>query len=154
MSKPHQNSKNVTLNREQRLFVLPVNGGGYSCLGFDVCEKRIQSLATELQVQPRPHRTGTHAAYRAYCNLVETAHQKNQATGWRSQSELTPELMGLEGKRIEVVDAYGESRRFYVGKSTGFIPVHLEIPRRDSSGGMAVMGAPFKSLRIVDGSRN
>ena len=144
----------IRLNRKQRLYVLPVTGGGYSCLGFDVCEKRIRGLATELQLEPLPHRKGTHAAYNAYRELVGIARQKNQETGWRSQSELTPELMGLEGKRVEVMDRWGQKRRFYVGRSTGFIPCHLEICRRDSTGGAAVMGAPFKSLRVVNGSRN
>lgn len=143
----------IRINRKQRLFVLPVNGGGYSCLGFDVCEERLRGLATEMKVQPVPHRKGTRAADRAYEQLVELARQRNQATGWRSESELTPQLLGLEGKRVEIVDCWEQKRRFYVGKSTGFIPVHLEIARRDSSGGPAVMGAPFKSLRIVAGSR-
>ena len=144
----------IQINRKQRLYVLPVTGGEFTCLGFDVCENRIRGLANELQLDPLPHRKGTHAAYNAYRELVGIARQKNQETGWRSQSELTRELLGLEGKRVEVVDAYGETRRFYVGKSTGFIPCHLEIARRDSTGGPAVMGAPFKSIRVVAGSRN
>ena len=149
MSQPNQ----IHLNRKQRLFVLPVHGGGFTCLGFDICQQRMSGLATEMNVQPQPHRKGTLSAYRAYRHLVELASQKNQESGWRSQSELTPELMGLEGKRVEVVDAYGETRRFYVGKSTGFIPCHLEICRRDSSGGPAVMGAPFKSVRTLEAKR-
>lgn len=144
---------NISINRQQKLFVLPVNGGGYSCLGFDVCEERMRGLATEMNVQPQPHRKGTRAAYAAYTQLVDLACQRNQATGWRSQSELTPQLMGLEGKRVEVVDCWAQKRRFYVGKSTGFIPVHLEIARRNSSGGPAVMGTPFKSICVVSGSR-
>ena len=128
-------------------------GNGFSCLGFDVCEERIRRLGTELQVNPRPHRKGTRRAYEAYDRLIEMARQRNQATGWRSQSELTPQLMGLEGKRVEIVDCWRQKRRFYVGKSTGFIPVHLEIARRDSSGGQAVMGAPFESVRVLEKSR-
>jgi len=144
---------NISINRQQKLFVLPVNGGGYSCLGFDVCEERMRGLATEMNVQPQPHRKGTRAAYAAYTQLVDLACQRNQATGWRSQSELTSQLMGLEGKRVEVVDCWEQKRRFYVGKSAGFIPVHLEIARRNSSGGPAVMGTPFKSICVVSGSR-
>ena len=139
----------IRINRQQRLFVLPVTSGGYTCLGFDVCEERIRGLATEMNVQPEPHRKGTRSAYAAYSHLVELARQRHEATGWRSQSELTPQLSGLEGKRVEIVDCWSQKRRFYVGKSTGFIPVHLEIARRDSSGGPAVMGAPFKSISVV-----
>lgn len=55
----------------------------------------------------------------------------------RSDASLSPQLMGLEGWRVEVVTDYGERRRFIVGKSTGWIPCHLEISRRSAFGGMA-----------------
>jgi hypothetical protein len=122
-------------------------------LGFDVCEERTHALAAELGVASFPHRKGTRRAYEAYERLVEIARQRTLATGWRSESELTPEFMGLEGKRVEIVDCWGQKRRFYVGKSTGFIPVHLEIARRDSTGGPAVMGAPFVSVRVLAQTR-
>ncbi len=48
---------------------------------------------------------------------------------------LTTQLLGLEGWRVEVDTSYGETRRFIVGRSTGWRPCHLEIPRRESSGG-------------------
>ncbi len=53
----------------------------------------------------------------------------------RDLSGLTPQLVGLEGWRVEVETTYGETRRFIVGKSTGWRPCHLEIPNRASSGG-------------------
>ncbi len=54
----------------------------------------------------------------------------------RSDNGLTPQLVGLEGWRVEVTTTYGETRRFIVGRSTGWVPCHIEIPRRDSSGGI------------------
>jgi hypothetical protein len=65
----------------------------------------------------------------------------------RTDSNLTPQLTGLEGYRVEVVDSYGEKRRFIVGRSTGWAPCHSEISRRNSTGGPAVIGAPFQSVR-------
>jgi hypothetical protein len=53
----------------------------------------------------------------------------------RSDAGLTPQLVGLEGWRVEVVTTYGETRRFYVGRSTGWKPIHIEVSRRDSFGG-------------------
>ena len=49
----------------------------------------------------------------------------------------TPQLRGLEGWRVEVVDRYGQTRRFIVGRNLRSAPmqIHLEIPRVDSSGG-------------------
>ena len=36
----------VTINREQRLYVIKI-GAGYTCLGFDVAEKRRRAYCEE-----------------------------------------------------------------------------------------------------------
>jgi len=41
----------------------------------------------------------------------------------------------------------GKKARFYVGKSTGWKPVYLQILRRDSLGGAAVLSSAIKSIR-------
>lgn len=141
----------VTVNAEQGLYVIPC-GGGYTCLGFQVCEDRQSDLADEMNMTRTIHAPGTIEHYNEYVRLNDEARSRSFRTGWKSATGLTSQLIGLEGKRIEVVDCYGETRRFYVGKSTGWIPCHLQIARRDSTGGPAVMGAPFKSVKVV-GSR-
>jgi hypothetical protein len=139
----------VTVNQEQRLYVIP-SGRGYSFLGFDVLFERGRKLAAELgRSWGCVDRIGTLQQYNDYMSLVEEARKRNIATGWRSRSQLIPELIGLEGRRVEVVDCFGNTRRFQVGKSTGFIPCHLEIARRNCHGGPAVSGDPFKSVRII-----
>ncbi len=55
----------------------------------------------------------------------------------RNDSDLTEQLCGKEGWRVEVETTHGEVRRFIVGMSTGWRPCHLEVARRDSSGGPA-----------------
>jgi len=65
----------------------------------------------------------------------------------RSDAGLTPQLIGLEGWRVEVVDKYGDKRRFIVSRSSGWVPCHIELQKRTSSGGGAVYGAPFQSIR-------
>lgn len=67
----------------------------------------------------------------------------------RSDAGLTPQLRGLEGWRVEVVTTYGETRRFIVGRSTGWQPCHLEIKRRDSSGGFSAEKA-YASVRKLE----
>jgi hypothetical protein len=118
--------------------------------GYSVLIRRRNALAAELD---RPDLAkagrGTMKAWREYQALCELGREKNRATGWRSESELTFQLKGLEGMRVEVVDRWGEKRRFQVGKSTGWMPIHLEIAKSNSSGGPAVSGAPFKSVRIL-----
>ena len=66
----------------------------------------------------------------------------------RSDAGLTPQLKGYEGCRVEVIDNYGERRRFWVGLSTGWVPCHLEIPRTDSSGGISA-DKSYQSVIII-----
>jgi hypothetical protein len=142
--------ENVTLNEEQRLYVIPAYRG-FSCLGFDVAEKWVVAICGEMNrpdLLPKS-KPGTLEHFDDYQTALEAARTHNARTGYRFTFDLTPQLVGLEGKRVEVVDCYGETRRFYVGKSTGFIPVHLEIARCNSTGGGAVTGAPFKSVYVV-----
>ena len=141
-----------TLNKEQGVFVIH-SKSSYSCLGFEVCRIRASKLADELGAEQWHGSTKNvrhlKRLYRHYENLTEQARQKHLATGWRSKSELIQELIPYEGKRIEATNCLGEKVRFIVGKSTGFIPCHLEIKRRDSSGGCTVSGSPYTHIRII-----
>ncbi len=143
----------VSINLEQRLFVLDC-GPGYSCLGFDVVERRSLHLMSWLNMQgygcsPLTALAGTPEAYQRYEALCNVAQNVCESRHIRCDIELTPQLKGLEGKRVEVVDRYGDRRRFWVGRSTGWMPCHLEIARRNSSGGGSVSGAPFQSITII-----
>lgn len=149
-------AREVTINSEQGLYVIPEsNGNGYSCLGFDVLINRYNSIVTWLRKEGLqqddlpPEARGSMRAYTAYRTLLDRARSYYERNKLRCPAELTPQLIGLEGKRVEVVDCHGERRRFIVGKSTGWLPIHLEIARRDSRGGLAATGAPFQSVRIV-----
>lgn len=54
----------------------------------------------------------------------------------RDLSGLSPQLVGLEGWRVEVIDVgHTVKRRFIVGRSTGWRPCSLEISRRSACGG-------------------
>lgn len=138
-------TRSVTINMERGLYVTP-EGGGYSCLGFDVLVERFNRLAGELidptlgavtwQGMPRqfPHALrGTLEGYALYQALSDLA----QRDGRRFTCELSPQLIGLEGHRVEVTSRLRWWRRFIVGRSTGWIPIHLEIARRGSRGGRA-----------------
>lgn len=143
--------KTISINSAQRLFVIPC-GGGYSCLGFDVAFQRTAAIADELKrgdLAPVESEKETLAGYAAYERAIAAASEYNRKTGYRLKCELTLQLIGLEGKRVEVVNSWGEKERFLVGKSTGFIPCHLMLKNSRSSGGMAVMGAPFQSVRVI-----
>jgi hypothetical protein len=134
------------INRDQRLYVMPC-GGGFSCYGFDVLDRKGRALAAELG-EVWTERKGTKKAFKRYAHLLEMARKINAATKRRFNYELSPQLIGFEGRRVEVVTTYGEMRRFWVGKSTGFCPCHLEIARRDSTGGGAAE-REYKSVKCV-----
>jgi hypothetical protein len=148
-------SAEVTINVDQALYVIPC-GKGYSCLGFDICIDRATKCARWLTdhgvaaTAPDATRRGTLDAYDVYHSLIAQIVEVCAARKVRCDVELTPELVGLEQRRVEVVDKWGETRRFIVGKSTGFIPIHLEIKTRRSLGGYGVMGTPFRSVRVIE----
>lgn len=144
-----------SLNHAQGLYVINA-GAGFTCIGFDVLETRTAGYVVHLEQHGEPRPFGEDAPratverFGQYKAALAAVAALFKARAIRCESELTPQLRGKEGKRVEVVDCYGERRRFIVGKSTGFVPIHLEIARRNSSGGGAVTGAPFRSVQVLD----
>ena len=143
-----------SINNEQRLFVIK-NGSGFSCLGFDVCEKRRLAYCVWLY-GPKGHThdipVGTIESYNAYLAALESVRERCAKTREKCPAELEPLLTGLEGKRVEVTAPDGSRERFYVGKSTGHLPIHLAIKTRRSSGGCQAYIPRGAQIRVV-GSR-
>jgi hypothetical protein len=150
-------SEKVKVNNEQRLYVLPCTNTkgkvtGYSCLGFEVAYNRAKRYAEWLknpEVAPNPMNVGTLEGYEDYLRALRSVEATCVINQCRCDAELTPELIGLEGRRVEVEDCYGEVRRFKVGRSMGPIPIHLEVSREGAMGGGGVYGAPFKRVTVV-----
>lgn len=65
-----------------------------------------------------------------------------------SDDNLCPELIGLEGCRVEAT-CYGERVRFQVGKSTGWKPCHLRLHNRASSGGEAISPGTLSDVKVI-----
>jgi hypothetical protein len=148
-------NREVTINTKQEVYVIPAQPKGYTCLGFDVLTGRYNAIAAWLRREGLdasdlpPESRGSRSAYTGYLMLMRRASGYCQRNHLRCPAELTRQLIGLEGKWVEVVDRDGQRRRFIVGKSAGWLPCHLEIARRNSHGGPAVYGAPFQSVRVV-----
>lgn len=142
------------INRAQRLYVIPA-GDGFTCLGFDVAYARTVNVAEWLRRQDLlpPKIRGTARAWRAYITAMNCGAARYAETGERCPDELTPQLVGLEGRRVEVLQPGAKPRRFYVGKSTGWMPCHLEIARRNSSGGFPVYLPEGATVRVIAGER-
>lgn len=157
----------VTLNEGSRLYVIPSRHDGklsYSCYGFDVLFDKVGKLAAWLSLPaPTEDLRGTLPLYQVWEELQRRGSARCEKEVTRCPIELTPQLIGLEGKRVQVVTSFGETLRFQVGKSMGWMPCHLEIQAHrlheptgewdaddgDKSGGPAVMGAPFKSIQVL-----
>ena len=143
----------ITVNPESRLYVTPC-GNGYTCHGFDVVERLIAALVAEGRPAPtNPAPVGTperYGQYREICNLAELEFR---TTGKRSAVELTPELIGKEGRRVEVTHQWEsgekETTRFKVGKSTGWMPCHTQLANVRSHGGPAVCLGKILSVRVI-----
>jgi hypothetical protein len=149
----------IAINRALRVYVIPTKHGrrdGFTCLGFSVAfdkATRVARWLTDRGVEvefPSEASIGRVRGYREYTAVVLAARKHFRSSGERCPAELINELVGLEGSRVEVIDSEGNKRRFWVGKSTGWIPCHIELARRDSSGGFPVYGAPFRSLTVIE----
>lgn len=143
----------VTINKDQGIYVVPTNDG-YSCLGFDVAIIKINKLAQWLKergVCAKTHiERGSIETYDCYKALMKKAEEYCAKNKVRCNIDLDPQLIGFEGKKVEVIDKYGEKRRFRVGKSMGWMPIHLEIKPYNDDGGPATFGGPFEYVKVLN----
>lgn len=139
-----------SIKKEQCLYVIKC-GPGFTTLGFDYADSRARAVANWLgraDLTP-PARKGTKRAYKAYLAAMKAGAEYSKVTGKRCNFELIPALVAFERKRVEVTLPTGEKSRFIVGKSSGWMPCHLEIKRRDSIGGCCVYFPAGSTVRAV-----
>lgn len=138
-----------SINAEQRLYIVR-SGDGISCIGFDVAARDIAKLATWLgdeALAARDVARGTPEHWQAYRAVWDSVRGDPRRV---CEAFLSPQLIGLERRRVEVSDVItGEPRRFLVGKSTGWAPVHLELCNRRSRGGAPARDS-YARVRVVD----
>lgn len=130
--------RDVRIDHDAEVYVVRTDpGGGVSSYGFDHVLDRIERLTYAFGTTEVPKvARGSMEAWDTLANLQDRAKRDYERTGERCVADLSPQLTGLEGWRVEVVDHDGdEPRRFIVGRSTGWIPCHLEISRRNAHGG-------------------
>jgi hypothetical protein len=138
-----------SINHEQKLYILKC-GDGFSCLGFENAEKKRATVQAWLGSPPiEAPALGTPEHFAAYEQAMKDGANFAAKTGQRCLLELSPLLVGLEGKRVEVTTPSGEKSRFYVGRSTGWMPCHLEIKTRRATGGGAVYVPEGSSVRVL-----
>ncbi|GBG14383.1 uncharacterized protein NMK_1982 [Novimethylophilus kurashikiensis] len=111
----------VSLNQDQRLFVIP-SGGGYSCLGFDVVYNYITEFASRIakagraiSVTPQSAEIGTLKQYEDYLSLLQEYRAIEDKETWFDAR--TPEQVR---KVLEAYRKSGNRVRIFLGdESTG-----------------------------------
>lgn len=137
-----------SINTESRLYNIRC-GEGFTCIGFDVAERRRLAVLNWIRMPVKTYILGTEEHFRAYEAAMEYGAKHAAATGCKCPADLTPDLKGLERKRVEVTLPDGSKSRFYVGTSSGWMPCHLEIKTTRSLDGTAVYYPPGSTVRVI-----
>lgn len=139
----------IKCDPKQELYVMKAGENYISCLGFQYAFNMADAICKHYgTLQPRPAAIGTPTGYAQYVWAVEYARVEHERTGLICPVALSKQLIGLEGKRVEVITMYDEKRRFKVGRSTGFIPCHLELANTRSKGGGSAE-REYKSVKVI-----
>lgn len=147
-----------SIDTDQRLYVIS-EARGVSCYGFDVLDKKARAIRTWLLAEPVGPgvllpalidipEPGTAAHYEACQLVMEAARRYCTLSGHRCPVELCPALIGLEGHRV-VADYYDETIHFTVGRTTGWLPMHLRLHARSSLGGEPLYADHLTNVRNV-----
>lgn len=126
----------VTVNNVNEVFNVPC-GNGYTCYSFKYINQMNRSIRDELCMATPVASIGTIEQYEEYERAINAAKSRFEKHNMQMDCGLHPKLKGLEGYRIECI-RNGEKVRFWVGKSTGWIPSHLAIHNTRSRGGDAI----------------
>lgn len=138
-----------SINADQRLYVLAC-GSGYSCLGFDVADRKGRAVAAwAMFTWPEDVTPGTPEHYGAYLAAMKAGSDFALLTGRRCMADTVPELERWNGWRVEVTYPNGDKRRFNVGRSMGWMPCTLEIHNARSHGGPGAYFPPGSTVTPI-----
>jgi hypothetical protein len=142
----------VTVDNDHNCYVIhDTNTQSVSALSFSICWDRLFGIAAWLGEHSLYHGLvfGTLDVYNSYIEVCRLGEARYAAIGHPCPILLTPSLVGYEGQWVRVYEQHGRRRKFIVGRSTGWLPVHLEIKDRRAYSGHPVTGTPFRSVRVL-----
>ena len=138
-----------SIDKDRRLYVI-AHEQGWTTLGWDVAQRRTDAIATWIgSARTEDETPGTQEHYLAYEATMTDGAALHDRTGARCPAELTPVLIGLEGCRVEVRYPTGETKRFQVGKSTGWLPCHLALHSSRAHSGLPVRYPEGSTVRVI-----
>lgn len=160
---------NVTVNEDQRLFVIQ-SQGGYSCLGFQVVEDYIAELTRRLQsrripVAPESGPIGSVQRYELYSELLKKYAGTADTTTWfspRTPRTLQQLLETLRKDRRQVRLFYGcpdtgldslqeHDTVGHIGRSGGVMRSPILVPSGDVGGSIIASDRIVKIVNPLDG---
>lgn len=124
---------------------------GYSHLGWTYLDNQAKQVAQwldpKMPIDWAP--LGTEAHFNQCKAWFKVGAEEFHSTGRRCPVELTEQLNGLEGMRVEVSVVGGTTAyRFWVGRSTGWLPCHIELTNSRSRGGNSAR-KKYGSVRVI-----
>jgi hypothetical protein len=140
----------VQYNPDQRLYVIP-SGGGYSTMSPEYCAKRATAVRAwygdGIGLSPD---MDPGELWNAYTDTMDKAFKWHKEIGKQCPVELTPALIGLEGRRVAVRTPDGNVTRFRVSRSSGWMPCHIALANSRSTGGPPVYMPAGSTLHTID----
>ncbi len=131
-----------------RLFVIPCKLTGFTCLGIDRAIRQTNAVAhwmsmpqlalDEALANPTSDEW-LHLVWHQYKKVMYAGERVAAAQGSKCPVALTPEFIGHEGQWVRVTEEDGEVREFKIGRSTGWMPCHLEIESGEDGGPAACL---------------
>lgn len=138
---------------------------GHTCLGWDIAFKQAKAVAEWLGLPlPDPKLIGTERGYEEYQAFMAAGKAHHAETKQRCLVELDSRFTPFyeRKERVEVVlkpgfEQYygyglrvdGKKQRFWVGRSTGWMPIYLQILNTKASGGEAISSSGIESVRGI-----
>jgi hypothetical protein len=119
--------QNVATDGFTETYAIRGQDGSVETMPWDLCLLRLERYAINLHIEMPQVARGTVAAYDTMRILQDALRAEYERTGEQAIAELSPLLVGVEGRTVEVETLDGERRRFVVGKSSGFLPHHIEL---------------------------
>ncbi|ENY6785832.1 hypothetical protein ACF1CY_003321 [Providencia rettgeri] len=120
------NQLKIDKQKQQYVFT---QGRGVFPIGIALLAKRAKAVAQWMGVAEPKIKAGSFEHYTECMAIMEKGHQYAKRTGLQCSGNLSPQLVGYEGERVSVVDNAGHTRSFWVARTLGWMPSHLEVDR-------------------------
>src|SRR5260221_108576 len=143
----------ILVDPEKRVYRIPtMTSDDTISIEYDSVSEFIEQFSTWLtergyEVPPVPE-VGTVEHYLTQEELGTMIYKHWEDTGEQFREWLIPELIGYEGKTLEVVTCWGETQRFTLGL-TGVWAAHHVTVIPGNEGFHPVIGHPFQSIKVV-----